>query len=495
MRYRMLSFVLVALFACNANDPTTSIGSPALARVRANASVLAPNGTSFDTISIGETTQLTTTINNAKWSSRAPSVASVTSSGLVTGVSQGQTYVIASKGQQRDSARITVQNVVQPPVGITIALGMNADSATQANPPGTTFVFAPGTHVRQSVRPKSGNTYLGTGAVLDGENATTYAFHGRTGSVWADNVTIKHVRVTRYLPPAQLGAITAGEHNAWPDATSGWAVDSVEVHHNANVGVRIGTRMRVLRSNLHHNGTINVGGVGRAVVVDGIESSYANDGCPNDPGFESGGTKFVLTDSLVVRNSFFHHNCGVGLWLDIDNINYVLENNRVEDNVREGICVEISYAGVIRNNQVARNGWPTDPYRGNGWGWDAGIGVHASPNVEVYGNTLTENFNGIVGLQQARGSGTLGSYVLENLHVHDNTVYQRVAPSNADGGFAGAIVQDIGDTSYFTSRNNRWANNTYFIGGNPWPFAWMNGIRTASQWQSFGNDVTGTFNP
>jgi hypothetical protein len=150
----------------------------------------------------------------------------------------------------------------------------------------------------------------------------------------------------------------------------------------------------VLRSNLHHNSSINIGGNGRAVLVDGTSSTFGNPGCAKDPGFESGGSKFVMTDSLIVRNSTFSNNCGVGLWLDIKNVNYQLYNNVIENNVREGLCIEVSFGGKVYNNSVSRNGWPTDPYRPNGWLWDAGIGIHASPDVEVYGNTLTENFQG-----------------------------------------------------------------------------------------------------
>jgi parallel beta-helix repeat protein len=248
--------------------------------------------------------------------------------------------------------------------------------------------------------------------------------------------------------------------------------------------------MQVLRSNFHHNTTINLGGVGVGVLVDGVESAYGNNGCPNNPGFESGGSKFANTDSLIVRNSFFHHNCGPGLWLDIENIHYLLENNRVEDNYREGIVSEISYAGVIRNNSISRNGWPVDPFRANGWGWDAGIGIHASSDVEVYGNTLVENFNGIVGLQQNRGNGSNGlPYLVQNLYVHDNTVTQR------NGGYAGAAMQDDGETLIFTSRNNRWVHNTYYLGTNGGPFEWSNGTRSAAQWRGYGEDGTGVFNP
>jgi parallel beta-helix repeat protein len=336
------------------------------------------------------------------------------------------------------------------------------------------------------------------GTVLDGQNATSFAFRGWNGSRWVNNVTLRDFTITGYTPPAQNGAIWGGDDLT--ASTTGWTLDSLDVSYSTNLGVRIGNRMRVLRSVLHHNGTINIGGVGRAVLVDGVESSYANKGCLKDPGFESGGSKFVKTDSLVVRNSFFHHNCGVGLWLDIDNINALLENNRVEDNVREGFCIEISFKTVIRNNMVRRNGWPTDPYRANGWLWDAGIGVHASSDVEIYGNTLDENFNGIVAIQQPRGTAMgdtpspYGAYVAQNMYVHDNTIYQRTPAAGGDGSGSGG-VQDALDTSIFTSRNNRWVRNTYYLGTNARPFAWMDGWRTAAEWRAYGQDVAGSFNP
>lgn len=386
-----------------------------------------------------------------------------------------------------------------PPTGVIIAPGQSIQAAVDANPAGATFILKAGTHVRQSVTPKENMTFRGeAGTVLDGQNATAFAFKGYNGARWVNGVTLRNFAITKYAPPAQNGAIWGGDDRA--NGTSSWTLDSLDVSYSSNLGVRIGNRMKVLRSVLHHNASINIGGVGMAVLVDGVESSYGNVGCAKDPGFESGGSKFVKTDSLVVRNSFFHHNCGVGLWLDIDNVHYVVEGNRVEDNVREGIAVEISFTGVIRNNQVSRNGWPTDSYRANGWLWDAGIGVHASSDVEVYGNTLTENFNGIVGIQQPRcqtcsppdAGAPAGGYLLQNLYVHDNTIYQRTGC--ADGCASGA-ANDAGDLATFTSRNNRFVRNTYYLGSNPRPFAWMNGYRTAAEWRGYGQDVTGVFNP
>ena len=43
----------------------------------------------------------------------------------------------------------------------------------------------------------------------------------------------------------------------------------------------------------------------------------------------------------------------------------------------------------------------------------------------------------------------------------------------------------MNDLSYYTSRNNRWVNNTY-NGGPATPFYWQNGARTPAQWSSYG---------
>jgi uncharacterized protein YjdB len=464
-------------------------------------------------LKIGQLTQITAVVRDANgnvmsgvpvtFTSSPSTVATVSGGGVVAGVNVGSAMIYAKADTVIRSLGMTVidsTSAAPPPpppppapTGIAILPGQSIQAQVNANPAGTTFILKSGTHVRQDVVPKDGDVFLGeAGTVLDGQNATAFAFRGWNGSRWINSVTVRNLKIVNYTPPAQNGAIWGGDDLT--GSTDAWILDSLDVSYSTNLGVRVGNHMSVLRSVLHHNGTINIGGVGRGVLVDGIESSYGNNGCLKDPGFESGGSKFVMTDSLVVRNSFFHHNCGVGLWLDINNKNYVLESNRVEDNVREGICTEISFNGIVRNNAVARNGWPTDPYRANGWLWDAGIGIHESNGVEVYGNTLTENFNGIAVVQQRRDATTgdvyapTGGYFAQNIYVHDNTVYQR------NGGVSGA-ANDLGDTATFLSRNNRWAKNKYYLGTNGRPFAWMNGVRTTTEWSTYNQDVTGSFNP
>jgi parallel beta-helix repeat protein len=476
-------------------DNSAGAGTASAAPSATVASVVVTLGSS--SLQVGQTTQASAlardgsgaTISGASvtWSSSNTAVATVSTSGLVKAVAAGSASITATSSGKTGSQSLSVSAAAQLS-GVAVYPGQSIQAAVDANPAGTSFVLKAGTHVRQTVTPKNGDIFTGeAGAVMDGQGATQFAFRGHNGSAWVNDVKIRSLEIKNYAPPAQNGAIWGGNDKA--NGTQRWVLDQLNVHDSKYYGVRIGNHMQVLRSNLHHNATVNLGGVATGVLVDGVESAYGNNGCPNQPGFEAGGTKFASTDSLIVRNSFFHHNCGVGLWLDTDNRWYVLENNRSEDNYREGIAIEISYKGIIRNNSISRNGWPVDPFRANGWGWDAGIGVHASPDVEVYGNTLVENFRGIVGLQQNRGSGAYGPYILQNFYVHDNTVTQR------NGGYAGALMQDTGDNAVFTSRNNRWVHNTYYLGSNATPYEFSNGGRTAAQWRGYGQDGTGVFNP
>ena len=87
---------------------------------------------------------------------------------------------------------------------IVIAPGENIQAKVDANPAGTTFILKSGTHVRQSVAPKDGDVFRGEpGTLLDGQNATTFAFKGWNGTRWVDGVTLRNISITRYAPPTK----------------------------------------------------------------------------------------------------------------------------------------------------------------------------------------------------------------------------------------------------------------------------------------------------
>jgi parallel beta-helix repeat protein len=382
-----------------------------------------------------------------------------------------------------------------PPTGIAVFPGQSIQAAVNANPSGTTFILKAGTHVRQSVIPKSGNSFIGeVGTVLDGQNSAKYAF-GRGGPPYPSNVTIKGLKITGYVPNTQSGTIDAGGY--YPnEGSDGWVIDDNEVSYNGEYGIRIGNNTRITNNRVHHNLRLNVAGSGNGTLIANNEIAFGNYQSKFSTNFEAGGTKFAYSDGVTVRGNNVHDNMGVGIHFDENNIRTVIEGNTIHHNGSEGIAIEISYATVIRNNTVTDNGWfdPRDRYT---YVWNAGIGVHASPDVEVYGNTVTGNYAGIVGIEQDRSmdAAKYGPHILKNFYVHDNTVTQTNRPRNPNElSVAAGIVTDIpGNLAPFTSRNNRFVNNDYTVNPNPQPFAWMNGTRTIAQWKGYGHDQSGTF--
>jgi hypothetical protein len=95
--------------------------------------------------------------------------------------------------------------------------------------------------------------------------------------------------------------------------------------------------------------------------------------------------------------------------------------------------------------------------RAAGWYWDGGVTIAFSFNVEIYGNRLSGNYNGITGTQQDRPDSTPPTHLLDGFHVHDNLICATVGdhPTGvvADNGanlgardisFSGNAVQSAG---------------------------------------------------
>ena len=288
----------------------------------------------------------------------------------------------------------------------------------------------------------------------------------------ASYVTISGLVIEKYANRAQTGAIEGGGGNQW-------TVSGNELRINHGFGLRIGNRMQVLNNNVHHNGQIGIGGIGDDVLVDGNEIAYNHTG-----GFlldwEAGGTKFVLTDRLVFRNNWVHHNDGRGFWADIDNINMLVDSNLVEYNSKGGIVHEIGYAAEIRDN-VSR-------YNGHGfseWVWGGQIVIQNSSDVLVIGNDVTVaasgGGNGITIVNQSRGSGSYGPHRSDNVTVTGNTI-RHLSNSGREGAPNGC------------NQSNTFDNNTYYA-----PSSWFNtnhfewcGVHDWDKFRTFGQEPNGT---
>jgi len=376
----------------------------------------------------------------------------------------------------------------EPPAGIAIYPGDDIQAKVSSAPPASHFLLKAGIHRQQTIYPRSGDIFEGeSGTILDGEGIRLYAFDGITrGRPFPSDVVIRRLVIRGYNSPLQLAPILAGWHDV-PSQTEGWVVEDNEITGNAALGIRIGSRMRVARNNIHHNGQLGIGGIGNGTVVEDNEIAY-NNTANISAAWEAGGTKFVRTNDLIVRGNFVHHNGGPGLWTDISNYNTLYENNLCEDNAGAGIFHEISYKAVIRNNTVRRNGFgPPLP----GWVLGAGIMVANSSNVEIYGNTVDRNRQGITMYHQVRtGSPSdqpYGPWETKGNYVHDNEIVMEI------GGTG--MAQDVDQThDMFTSWNNRFQANRYTIAApNTAPFALLNRWNTPAQWLSAGQDSASTF--
>lgn len=376
---------------------------------------------------------------------------------------------LAGSGGARRAAPI-----VAPPGLVVVKVGESVQAAVERNPPGTRFLLESGTHRQQTIAPKSGSVFTGeTGAVLDGLGVARVAFAAVDG---AAEVTIARLTITNYASPRRGGAVE-GEGGV------AWTVSDCEISYGHGVGVRMGRRMRILRNNIHHNRHSGIDGTrsdsalveGNTIAANGTAREVV-DGAVADVA----GMKIYKTRGVVVRDNVVRDNWGPGIWFDTDNVGALIAGNTVARNSHRGIFYEISYAGVIRDNVIERNGFGVRPT----WVSNAGIFVVSSPDVEVSGNRVRRNRHGITAGQTSVAGGAHGPYVLRNLYVHDNEIVM------ADG-LTGVDEADGSDAVF--SRNNVFARNRYVLGARRNYFLWRGKSVDERRWRRFGQDVTGTF--
>ncbi len=293
----------------------------------------------------------------------------------------------------------------------------------------------------------------------------TDAFHGS-----AKNVTIQNLVIEKYDPQIQDGAIRGDQS---------WTIRDNEVRLNYAVGITAHDGSQIIGNYVHDNGQMGLGGYGNNILVQGNELARNGFWSGIDPLWEAGGFKFADTDNLVVRGNYSHDNNGSGMWTDINNIHTLYEDNVVVHNTINGISHEISYDAIIRNNTLYGNGYGDK----RGWGWGADINIQNSRNVQVYGNRveMTGGGNGIVMIQQNRGSGTFGTYTTTGNQIHDNIIVDH------DGhGYVGGFADY--NQSGMLNGGNTWTNNQYFMSDGGSRFQW-GGSKTFAQFKTAAHET------
>ena len=187
----------------------------------------------------------------------------------------------------------------------------------------------------------------------------------------------------------------------------------------------------------------------------------------------------------------------MAFWYDTDNTGAVVEQNRVEENGRDGILYEISGRGVIRKNTVRRSA-------------ASGIFIATSKNVEVAENVLEDNFRGIQDLLNcgAVGRGGIG-YDLADNDAQRNTVVvgsRRGAYANGFGYIRSCTSTQV--APYLNgSKQLVFRNTNYIVPSRDarywfWGLSGMTSLKTWfgvqsrlkswNEWQALGHDTAGS---
>lgn len=358
--------------------------------------------------------------------------------------------------------------VTCPAGAINISPRSNIQTLIDASPGTTTFCLKAGVHpISGAITPKSGNTFVGeSGAVLDGTGWATDdpnqgAFRAHNADI--DDVTIRNL-VIRNMPQRGIHA------SHW--ASDRWTIEYNEISSNPR-GVAAPSHSLIRHNYIHHN---KEGGYSAYLAVD---TTFEE----NDLSYNGPEQKMVGTTNVTFRNNFVHHNSGDGIWYDAENVRALIEGNIVEDNGRDGISFEISADGIIRSNTVRRSG-------------SSGILIATSKNVEIYGNTLEDNFRGIQYFVNcgAVGGGSKGRD-LANDTAHHNTVKINDRLAGALATVFMALRSCTADelVPYLNGSKNLWfRNNTYRVPSSSTNY-WYWGTccsKSWNEWQALGQDTT-----
>jgi hypothetical protein len=263
------------------------------------------------------------------------------------------------------------------------------------------------------------------------------AFHGP-----ARNVTIRGLVIEHYASTAQHGAIQAYDPGEKLLST-GWQVLDNDVRFNSGGGIRLGNAMRVEGNRIFRNGQIGVVGEGTGIVIQSNDIAE-NNALRFSAGWEAGGTKFVLTNQLQVRNNCVRDNGGPGIWTDVENRNAVIVGNWSIRNRGIGIYHEIGGKALIEGNTVAFNGSPEETP------WNSQILVSGSIDTVVQNNRLEvapDHGHAIFIVEEGRKNA-----MLTPIHNFSSYIARRNAVTSNRITFHGSI---FGGVSGFHSSHGR----------------------------------------
>ncbi|CAN5495150.1 hypothetical protein BH20ACT23_BH20ACT23_02550 [soil metagenome] len=279
-----------------------------------------------------------------------------------------------------------------PPVechGWRVAATSDIQQRIDQHEEGSTFCLEEGTYrLVSSIQPPDGTHLVGAGmdkTRLVGTGAEIIIDAKDSADVLIAHVDISGARGTQACKPSCGSGLRGGPNNTFK---------FVRVHDNANHGI---------------------GGSGDSLLIENSEI-YGN-GSNEFLGCCAGGVK--SGNSFTINNSLVHDNNGSGIWCDVGCPRFVVQDNVVIDNTKNGVrfehggntpdsVVAASSALIVRNRVQGNNS--SHGYPG------AGIEVNSASNAEVAFNILGDTPDG-TGIS-VRGS----RYPTVNIVIHDNVM-------------------------------------------------------------------------
>lgn len=378
----------------------------------------------------------------------------------------------------------TIPQAVVHPGGSPTVVNPGDNIATKITTAGVngTLWFTKGTHSLSAlVAPLSGQDWFLESiagysrtpldsAVIDGNNGALNALVMGT----APNVTIAGGVFQRQGNATSAAFAAAILHNGGASG-GGWLVRDAIVQDNFNIGVKFSApnntarRVYMVRNGRYGpNITENVAGERYSGnIIENCRWSFNNQR-ELDIGFAAGGSKFLASPGLIVRNCWVHDNLGFGIWSDFvgsTSGDILYENNVVEHNRRCGLFFEGVYGGCsMFRNYIYNNGYDTVPIGGVGASFQNNSQVRITNSDCTLGPGTRGDISRNVFDFDLTQSTALGAHFLlwnhspistdcKNWDVHLNQFWCRTTNETRLGGFDNKTDPNVqiwnGDNDFF----------------------------------------------
>lgn len=363
-------------------------------------------------LDIGQSWQFTSDSGSGvKWTSSNPWIASVTSSGVVTGISPGQATITARKGNQYGTAQTIIRVPASDPSCTTTTNGSFSDTQAKIDAasdgdvvciPAGTFTW---TGEASVVNVTNKNIWIkGAGIdtttitmAADGSGTPNYAWFIRISNSTHGNFRLSHMTIGGTFDSGN-GAVIGVFSNTFSEvvAPERWRIDHIKFAVNsgsAPTGVTVEGANYGLIDHLEAN-PWRAGVLFRGIA--GVNSDFSTSPFPlagdltNTQPTDYGTDKFVVVEDCTFtfdwsegNSVVFDASSGGGRWVIRNNTftNALFYNHWVRSEELSAQVVEV-YRNTITGTSTAVSGWNSYPGQ-----WESGTGVVWGNQVSGYGET------------------------------------------------------------------------------------------------------------